>query len=132
MVRAWILPTLLVLCGSAVATVLAFEGNPGAAAALLLAFRALAGVNSPLVFPRSISAREAQRRSVVDGRPVVFVEQFIRALQLLADPDRQLLPPGVLDDPLGVHRARQRDFAPSGIPVFPGVRLHVRPVPDVT
>ncbi|MBT2511774.1 hypothetical protein J7I98_39635 [Streptomyces sp. ISL-98] len=32
----------------------------------------LAGVNSPPIFPRSISALEAQRRSAADGRPVVF------------------------------------------------------------
>lgn len=72
MMRAWILPMLLVLCGSAVATGLIFKGSPGTAAALLLAFLALAGVNSPLIFPRSIDTREAQRRSAVDGRPVVF------------------------------------------------------------
>lgn len=63
---------LLVLSGSAVATGQTFRGSPGAAAALLLAFLTLAGVNSPLIFPRSIGAQEAQRRSVVDGRPVVF------------------------------------------------------------
>ncbi|MFB6856741.1 glutaredoxin domain-containing protein [Streptomyces sp. NPDC056341] len=72
MMRAWILPMLLVLSGSAVATGQTFRGSPGAAAALLLAFLTLAGVNSPLIFPRSIGAQEAQRRSVVDGRPVVF------------------------------------------------------------
>ena len=31
-----------------------------------------AGVHSPLLFPRSIGTLEAQRRSAVDGRPVVF------------------------------------------------------------
>ncbi|MFD0119413.1 glutaredoxin domain-containing protein [Streptomyces sp. NPDC058320] len=72
MMRAWILPMLLVLSGSAVATGQTFRGSPGAAAALLLAFLTLAGVNSPLIFPRSIGAQEAQRRSAVDGRPVVF------------------------------------------------------------
>ncbi|GAB2906072.1 glutaredoxin domain-containing protein [Streptomyces heilongjiangensis] len=72
MMRAWILPVLLVLCGSAVATAQVVNGNPGTAAALLCAFLALAGMNSPLIFPRSIGAEEAQRRSAVDGRPVVF------------------------------------------------------------
>ncbi|MFI5976271.1 glutaredoxin domain-containing protein [Streptomyces sp. NPDC051452] len=72
MMRAWILPVLLVLSGSAVATGQIFDGSPGTAAALLLAFLALAGVNSPLIFPRPISAHEAQRQSAVDGRPVVF------------------------------------------------------------
>lgn len=47
MMRAWILPMLLVLSGSAVAAGLFFKGSPGTAAAFLLAFLALAGVNSP-------------------------------------------------------------------------------------
>jgi glutaredoxin len=72
MMRVWILPMLLVLCGAVVATGLIFDGNPGAAAALLVLFLALAGMNSPLIFPRSISAHEAQRRSAVDGRPIVY------------------------------------------------------------
>ncbi|MGP4112141.1 glutaredoxin domain-containing protein [Streptomyces sp. 4N509B] len=72
MTRAWLLPMLFVLGGSAVAAPQLLDGSPGTAAALLLAFLALAGVNSPLVFPRSIGAREAQRRSAVDGRPIVF------------------------------------------------------------
>ncbi|ADI09508.1 integral membrane protein [Streptomyces bingchenggensis BCW-1] len=72
MTRAWIWPILLVLCGSAVATGLTFSGSPSAAAAFLLVFVLLAGVNSPLIFPESIGEQEAQRRSAVDGRPVVF------------------------------------------------------------
>ncbi|MGW1290722.1 hypothetical protein ACWD4N_45990, partial [Streptomyces sp. NPDC002586] len=72
MMRAWILPMLLVFCGSVLAAGLIVSGSPGAAAALLLTFVLLAGVNSPLIFPRSINALEAQRRSAIDGRPVVF------------------------------------------------------------
>ncbi|QIQ04151.1 glutaredoxin domain-containing protein [Streptomyces liangshanensis] len=72
MTRAWTLPTLLVLCGSAVAAGSFVQGRPWWAAAILLVFVLLAGVHSPLVFPRSIGAREAERRSAVDGRPVVF------------------------------------------------------------
>ncbi|MFJ7077556.1 glutaredoxin domain-containing protein [Streptomyces sp. NPDC098781] len=72
MTRVWILPVLLVLCGSAVATVSALRGSPAEAAVLLVFFVLLAGMNSPLAFPRSIGALEPQRRSAVDGRPVVF------------------------------------------------------------
>ncbi|MER7583867.1 glutaredoxin domain-containing protein [Kitasatospora sp. NPDC097691] len=72
MTRHWILPALLVLSGAVVATGRAAEGDIGAAAALLLLFLALAAVNTPLVFPRSVSASEAQRRSAADGRPVVY------------------------------------------------------------
>lgn len=70
--RAWILPMLFVLSGAVVATGLVLRGSTGAAVALPLVFVLLAGVNSPLIFPRSIGALEAQRRSAVDGRPVVF------------------------------------------------------------
>lgn len=63
---------LLVLGGSALAAGLTFSGAPGAAAAVLLVFVLLAGVHSPLVFPRPVSSLEAQRRSAVDGRPVIF------------------------------------------------------------
>ncbi|TXS43101.1 hypothetical protein EAO75_30610 [Streptomyces sp. uw30] len=72
MKRARILPLLLVLGGSAAATGLLLSGSPGAAAALLLVFLLLAGANSPLIFPSSIDALEAQRRSAADGRPIVF------------------------------------------------------------
>ncbi|MFG2712434.1 glutaredoxin domain-containing protein [Streptomyces goshikiensis] len=72
MTRVWILPMLIVLCGSAVAAGLLRQGSPGTAAALLLGFVLLAGVNSPLIFPRSVGALEARRRSAADGRPIVF------------------------------------------------------------
>ncbi|MFJ3586074.1 glutaredoxin domain-containing protein [Streptomyces sp. NPDC090127] len=72
MMRAWILPGLLVLVGSAIATAEILGGSPVAAAALLLLFVLIAATNSPLVFPRSVSAQEAQRRSALDGRPIVY------------------------------------------------------------
>ncbi|MFI8460578.1 hypothetical protein [Kitasatospora sp. NPDC085464] len=72
MTRLWILPALIVLSGTVVAARPAAEGDTGTAAALLLVFLLLAAVNTPLVFPRSVSAAEAQRRSAADGRPVVF------------------------------------------------------------
>ncbi|THA49775.1 hypothetical protein E6R62_26865 [Streptomyces sp. A1136] len=60
------------LCGAVVATGLVLTASPVTAAALLLGFMAPADVHSPLVFPRSISAAEAQRRSAIDWRPVVY------------------------------------------------------------
>ncbi|MFG2483741.1 glutaredoxin domain-containing protein [Streptomyces virginiae] len=71
MMRAWILPLLLVLCGSAIGG-LTYTSSPGTAAVFLSAFLVLAAVHSPLIFPRSIGVAEAQRRSAVDGRPVVY------------------------------------------------------------
>jgi mycoredoxin len=70
--RAWILPMLFVVCGCAVATALAVKGDPGAAAAPLLVFVLLAWLNSPLMFPESVGAAEAQRRSAIDGRPIFY------------------------------------------------------------
>ncbi|MFI6789053.1 glutaredoxin domain-containing protein [Nonomuraea sp. NPDC050383] len=72
MIRAWGLPMLLVLSGVVVATTRIAAGSPGAAVVPLAAFLGLAGLYSPLVFPRSVGAAEAQRRSAADGRPVVY------------------------------------------------------------
>jgi hypothetical protein len=72
MTRAWTPPLILVLCGSAVATGLVLSGKPNPAWAVLAWFLLLAFVYSPLSFPRSIGAAEAQRRSAADGRPVVY------------------------------------------------------------
>jgi glutaredoxin len=72
MTRVWLPPILFLLCGTGLAVGLLVGGDPGTAVVLLLAFVLLAGVNSPLVFPRSVDAVEARRRSAVDGRPVVY------------------------------------------------------------
>lgn len=72
MTRAWIVPIVLVLGGGLPAAELVVSGNPAASAAVFLAFVLFAGVNSPAFFPRSVSAAEAQRRSAIDGRPVVY------------------------------------------------------------
>ncbi|MFJ7135602.1 glutaredoxin domain-containing protein [Streptomyces fungicidicus] len=72
MMRTWISPVLLLLCGSLAATGLVRDGSPGEAAAFLLMFTLLAAVHSPLVFPRSVGASEAERRGAADGRPVVY------------------------------------------------------------
>ncbi|MFE4513669.1 glutaredoxin domain-containing protein [Kitasatospora sp. NPDC056783] len=72
MTRVWKLPLLLALCGVVVAAGLAFGGSPVAAGLYLLLCAALAGMNSPLFFPKALGAAEARRRSAADGRPVVY------------------------------------------------------------
>ncbi|MEU6807531.1 glutaredoxin domain-containing protein [Streptomyces sp. NPDC046831] len=72
MTRAWYLPTLFVVCGAFATAPLLAEGRFFAAALLTLVFVLFAWLQSPLVFPRSISAAEAQRRSEADGRPIVY------------------------------------------------------------
>ncbi|MFB7230778.1 MULTISPECIES: glutaredoxin domain-containing protein [Streptomyces] len=72
MTRVWVLPVLLLLSGAVAATGPALGGDPVMAAALLLLFVLFAGLTSPLIFPRPLSAAEARRRSASDGRPVVY------------------------------------------------------------
>ncbi|WP_448316771.1 glutaredoxin domain-containing protein [Streptomyces sp. CO7] len=72
MARPWILPILFLLTGAAAAASRVAGGEPVEAAVFLLVFVLFAGVCSPLVFPRSLDAAEAQRRSAADGRPIVY------------------------------------------------------------
>ncbi|MFF8521813.1 glutaredoxin domain-containing protein [Streptomyces werraensis] len=72
MVRGLLLPLLLTAAGASGAASLLADGNTVAAAAVLLAFVAFATVNSPLVFPAHLGAKEARRRSAADGRPVIY------------------------------------------------------------
>ncbi|WP_165685826.1 glutaredoxin domain-containing protein [Streptomyces sp. KO7888] len=72
MKRAWTGPVLLLVAGAGAATGPFVEGRIGTGIVLLLVFVVLAVLTSPVVFPRSVGAVEAQRRSAVDGRPVVF------------------------------------------------------------
>ncbi|GHD05401.1 membrane protein [Streptomyces violarus] len=135
MMRAWILPMLLVLSGSAVATGQIFKGNPGTAAALLLAFLALAGVNSPLIFPKSIGAREAQRRSAVDGRPVVFwrpgCKYCIRLRIRLGYSARQLHWVNIWRDPAGAAAVRAVNDGDETVPtVVVAGQPHTNPDPE--
>ncbi|WP_369170196.1 glutaredoxin domain-containing protein [Streptomyces sp. R28] len=135
MMRAWILPTLLVLCGSALAAELVFSGTPGAAAALLLVFVLLAGVNSPLPFPRSIGALEAERRSAVDGRPVVFwrpgCKYCLRLRIRLGRDARQLHWVDIWRDPAGAAAVRAANDGNETVPtVVVAGRAHVSPAAE--
>jgi glutaredoxin len=135
MTRAWTLPTLLVLSGSVVATGPFLKGSPGTAAALLLAFLALAGVNSPLIFPRSIGAQEAQRRTVVDGRPVVFwrpgCTYCIRLRIHLGRSARQLHWVNIWRDPAGAAAVRAANHGDETVPtVILAGRPHTNPDPE--
>ncbi|MFJ8162293.1 glutaredoxin domain-containing protein [Streptomyces sp. NPDC096136] len=134
MMRAWILPMVLVLCGSAVAAGQFFNGNPGQAAVLLPAFLALAGVNSPLIFPKSIRAQEAQGRSAVDGRPVVFwrpgCKYCIRLRIRLGRGARRVHWVDIWRDPAGAAAVRAANDGNETVPtVFVAGRPHTNPDP---
>ncbi|MFK4227864.1 glutaredoxin domain-containing protein [Streptomyces sp. NPDC019890] len=135
MTRVWILPMLFVLGGSAAATGLIFRGSPGAAAALLLVFVLLAGVNSPLMFPRSIGALEAQRRSAVDGRPVVYwrpgCTYCLRLRIRLGRSASQLHWVDIWRDPDGAAAVRAVNDGNETVPtVVVGNQSHTNPDPE--
>lgn len=138
MMRAWILPILLVLSGSALAIGLISRGNSGATAALpLAAFLALAGINSPLItliFPRSIGARAAQCRSAADGRPVVYwrpgCKYCIRLRIRLGRSAHQLHWVNIWRDPAGAAAVRAVNDGDETVPtVVVAGRPHVNPHP---
>lgn len=126
---------LFVLGGSVVATGLILSGVPGEAAALLLLFVLLAVMHSPLVFPRSIGALEAQRRSAVDGRPVVFwrsgCKYCLRLRIRLGRSARQLHWVDIWSDPAGAAVVRAVNDGNETVPtVVVTGRPHVNPDPE--
>ncbi|MEV7615550.1 glutaredoxin domain-containing protein [Streptomyces sp. NPDC089799] len=134
MTRAWILPVLLVLCGSVVATGLFLREDPARAVALLLVFVLLAGLNSPLVFPRSIGALEAQQRSAVDGRPVVYwrpgCTYCLRLRLRLGRTARRVHWVDIWRDPAGAAVVRQANDGNETVPtVVVAGRPHTNPDP---
>ncbi|MFE4832431.1 glutaredoxin domain-containing protein [Streptomyces sp. NPDC056672] len=135
MTRTWILPILLVLCGSVVATGLIFQGRPGTAVVLLLVFVLLTGMNSPLIFPRSIGVLEAQRRSAADGRPIVFwrsgCKYCLRLRIRLGRNARQLHWVDIWRDPAGAAVVRAANEGNETVPtVLVAGRPHVNPDPE--
>ncbi len=134
MTRVWILLILMTLCGAAVAAGQISEGNVGAGATLLLVFLALAGVSSPLLFPRSIDAGEAQRRSAVDGRPVVFwrpgCAYCIRLRVRLGRDGRRAHWVNIWRDPAAAAAVRAVNDGNETVPtVFVAGRPHTNPDP---
>ncbi|MEV6671741.1 glutaredoxin domain-containing protein [Streptomyces sp. NPDC051162] len=134
MTRAWILPMLLVLCGSVLAAGLVASGTPGAAAAPLLIFVLLAGVNSPLIFPKSISTLEARHRSAVDGQPVVFwrpgCKYCMRLRIRLGRSARQVHWVDIWRDPAGAAAVRAANDGNETVPtVIVAGQTHTNPDP---
>jgi len=132
MMRAWILPIVLVLSGSSVASGLFAQGSPGQATALLVGFVFLAGVNSPLFFPKSTGALEAQRRSAVDGKPVVYwragCKYCMRLRFRLGRRAQQVHWVDIWRDPAGAAAVREVNDGNETVPtVFVAGRPHVNP-----
>ncbi|MFE8938150.1 glutaredoxin domain-containing protein [Streptomyces sp. NPDC007872] len=133
MTRAWTLPMSFLLCGSVVAGLILRE-NPEGGVATLLLFVLLAGAHSPLVFPRSIGAEEARRRSALDGRPVVFwrpgCKYCLRLRARLGRDAHRLHWVDIWRDPAGAATVRAVNDGDETVPtVFVAGRPHVNPEP---
>ncbi|WP_218007050.1 glutaredoxin domain-containing protein [Microtetraspora fusca] len=119
---------LLVVVGVVVAAVRIAAGSPVAGGIALLAFVLLAGLYSPLAFPRSIGAVEAQRRSAVDGRPIVYwrpgCKYCLRLRIRLGRDARRLHWVNIWRDPAGAAAVRA---ATGGDETVPTVVLAGRP-----
>ncbi|WP_329406861.1 hypothetical protein OG802_02850 [Streptomyces sp. NBC_00704] len=134
MMRAWILPVLLLLCGSVAAARTASGGSPGVAVAVLAVFLLLAGVNSPLVFPRSVGALEARRRSEADGRPIVYwrpgCQYCVRLRLRLGRTARRAHWVDIWRDPAGAAEVRAANGGDETVPtVVVAGRPHTNPDP---
>ncbi|WP_055588458.1 glutaredoxin domain-containing protein [Peterkaempfera griseoplana] len=135
MMRPWILPAVLMFCGTVAATGPVVGGHPGSAAALLVVFVLLAVVHSPLVFPRSVTAPEAQRRSAADGRPVVFWRPgcfyCLRLRFRLGRHAQRLHWVDIWRDPAGAAVVRAANDGNETVPtVVVAGRPHVNPEPE--
>ncbi|MFE5834273.1 glutaredoxin domain-containing protein [Streptomyces sp. NPDC056508] len=133
MTRAWTLPLLFLLCGSAVAGT-ALGESPGRAAVILLVFVLLAVAHSPLVFPRSVSVEEARRLSAVDGRPIVFwrpgCRYCLRLRTRLGRHAHGLHWVDIWRDPVGAAEVRAVNGGDETVPtVFVAGRPYVNPDP---
>lgn len=70
--RVWATPAAILTLGLAAAILLATKGTHLGAAIIAVAFTALALLNSPLLFPRPVTAARARHLSATEGRPIVY------------------------------------------------------------
>ncbi|MFF7044403.1 glutaredoxin domain-containing protein [Streptomyces massasporeus] len=134
MKRAWTLPILLVLCGAAGAAGLVLTGSASTAVVMLVVFLLLAGAHSPLVFPRSVGALEAERRSAADGRPVVYwrpgCQYCLRLRVRLGRDARRVHWVDIWRDPAGAAVVRAANQGNETVPtVVVAGRAHTNPDP---
>ncbi len=132
--RAWGLPTLLMLSGSTIAAGMILDGSLGQAVAFLLFFLLLAGLSSPMAFPRSIGALEAERRSAADGRPIVYwrpgCTYCLRLRLRLGRGARRLHWVDIWRDPAGAATVRAANDGNETVPtVVLAGRPHTNPDP---
>ncbi|MFF9853903.1 glutaredoxin domain-containing protein [Streptomyces litmocidini] len=132
--RVWMLPVLFLFCGSLVAAGSIVDGKPVRTAVSLLLFVLLAVAHSPLVFPRTTEASEAQRLSAADGRPIVYwrpgCKYCLRLRLRLGRRARQLYWVDIWRDPAGAAVVRAANGGDETVPtVVVSGRPFVNPDP---
>ncbi|MYW43725.1 glutaredoxin domain-containing protein [Streptomyces sp. SID161] len=135
MTRAWILPLSFVAPGALVAATLFVRGSADGAVPVLLLFVLLAVVHSPLVFPRSVVAAEAQARSAADGRPIVYwrpgCKYCLRLRFRLGRDAHRLHWVDIWRDPAGAAAVRAANDGDETVPtVLVAGHTHVNPSPE--
>ncbi|WP_299527838.1 glutaredoxin domain-containing protein [uncultured Streptomyces sp.] len=134
MTRAWIMPTLFAACALLGGSSLIRRDVPVGAAVLALFFLFFAWLNSPLAFPRPLTAAEAQRRSADDGRPIVYwrpgCTYCMRLRMRLGRRGRRAHWVDIWRDPAAAAVVRAANDGNETVPtVFVAGRPHVNPDP---
>jgi mycoredoxin len=139
-IRSWAFAAAVLACGLVVAVpdLLAPEvtaGDVAAAVLVVLVAAGFAALLSPLAFPRSVAAAEAQARSAADGRPVVYWRpgcRFCLALRFRLGRDAGRAHwVDIWRDPAGAAAVREVTGGDETVPtVVAGDRSLVNPDPD--
>ncbi|MFI0895523.1 glutaredoxin domain-containing protein [Streptomyces sp. NPDC020983] len=134
MMRVWVTAFVLLVAGGVCGGISFARGDHGAGAALIVGFLVLAVVNSPVAFPRSVTAAEAVRRSAVDGRAVVYwrpgCTYCLRLRARLGWRARRAYWVNIWQDPAGAAAVREVNGGNETVPtVVVAGRAHTNPRP---
>ncbi|MFI6261678.1 glutaredoxin domain-containing protein [Micromonospora sp. NPDC051006] len=134
MLRSWKLTGIALVCGAVVAGTLFATGSTQTGAIELLVFLGLAALLSPLFFPRSLDAAQAQERSAADGRVIVYwrpgCQYCLRLRARLGRNARQAYWVNIWSDPAGAAAVRAVTGGDETVPtVVVGGESFVNPDP---
>jgi hypothetical protein len=134
MMRVWGTAVVVLVVGGVCGGLSIAHGDYGTGGAFVGGFLALAAVNSPAVFPRSVTAAEAGRRSAADGRAVVYwrpgCAYCLRLRARLGWRARRAYWVNIWQDPAGAAAVREVNDGNETVPtVVVGGRAHTNPRP---
>ncbi|MFI0717698.1 glutaredoxin domain-containing protein [Streptomyces sp. NPDC021224] len=134
MMRVWGLAVVLFVVGGCAGGALLARGDYAGGGAFVGGFLVMGVVNSPVVFPRSVTAAEAGRRSAEDGRPVVYwrpgCAYCLRLRGRLGWRARRAYWVNIWRDPAGAAAVREVNDGNETVPtVVVGGRAHTNPDP---